>query len=215
MKYKITKEGLVSLSYLLAIPGLKLIYFFLNRIPRPATSVLTWVDNYIPFIPVFVIPYIIFYPFVLLGLIYLFKNNREVYIHTVKAYSLGLVVCYLTYLFFQTTMPRPEVTGNDLFSKIVAWIYYIDEPYNALPSIHVLGTMITMLGLKEGKYNNLLVNFLGWSIIFSTVFVKQHGILDVIAALALSHFVFNTFTSAETVGEDVPVRIGNKGRIGS
>lgn len=194
-KIPVSKENLIILGYMFAIPGLKLIYFFLNRIPRPAVNVLIWVDSYIPLLPVFVVPYIIFYPFVLCCLIFLFLRNRKTYIHVVKAYSVGLIVCYLTYLLFQTTVPRPELVHGDIFSKILGFIYHIDEPYNALPSIHVLGTMLTMLGLKEAKIDSIYMKSIGWLIIVSTMFVKQHGILDVVTGLGLSYGVYSLTTT--------------------
>ena len=86
-----SKADLKQLAYLLVVPGLKLIYIVVNRIPRPATNVLTIADTYIPVMPVFVVPYILFYPFVFSGLIYLFKHNRPAYVQTAWSYSIGQI----------------------------------------------------------------------------------------------------------------------------
>lgn len=194
-----TKSDVKQLAYLLVVPALKMIYFVINRIPRPAANVLTVVDSYLPVIPMFVVPYILFYPFVFTGLIYLFKHNRPAYVHTVWCYSIGLVLCYATYWLYQTTFPRPELLGQDIFSYLLRQIYQADKPVNCLPSIHALGTMLVMLGLAAGPHQKkLLVNFVGVLIILSTMFTKQHGVLDVIAALILGgaiYYITRTYMS--------------------
>lgn len=183
---KYNKSDLKQLAYLLVVPGLKLVYIVVNRIPRSATNVLTFADTYIPVIPMFVVPYILFYPFVFAGLIYLFKHNRPAYVQTAWSYSIGLVLCYVTYLLYQTTFPRPELLGQDIFTNMLRNIYQADKPVNCLPSIHVLGTTLIMFGLAAGpQQKRLLVNSVGTLIIISTMFTKQHGVLDVIAALIL------------------------------
>lgn len=193
------KSDLKQLAYLLVVPGLKLIYIVVNRIPRSATNVLTLADTYIPVIPMFVVPYILFYPFVFTGLIYLFKHNRPAYVQIAWSYSIGLLLCYVTYLLYQTTFPRPELMGQDIFSYILRQIYQADKPVNCLPSIHVLGTMLIMLGLAAGpKQKKLLVNSVGTLIILSTMFTKQHGVLDVLAALILGaglHYATSKYMS--------------------
>jgi membrane-associated phospholipid phosphatase len=176
-----------SLAYLLLIPTLKLLYFFFNRLPRPATVITIPFDNLIPVIPAFVLPYLAFYPFVLCSLIFLYLHHLTHYIHTILSYAAGLIICYITYLTWQTTVPRPELTSPDIFSTLLAFIYRIDAPYNCLPSIHVLGTLLIMLALTKTLGDKALwPNLLGILIILSTLFTKQHGVLDVAAGAVLA-----------------------------
>lgn len=188
------RRDIIHFGYLVAIPGLKAIYLLTNRLPvgAVATNVLTHLDSYIPVLPIFIVPYLLFYPFVFGGLLYLFIHNRESYLQTILSYSLGLAVAYLTYVAFPTTVPRLPVNGPDVFSAMLRFIYSIDQPYNCLPSIHVLGTILVMAGIWQAERNRYWwVQLMGISIILSTMFTRQHGILDVLGGLVVGFVVFS------------------------
>ena len=65
----------------------------------------------------------------------------------------------------------------------------IDEPTCCLPSIHCLSCFYIILALLKSKTNkyfkitNVIVCIL---IVFSTLFIKQHVILDVLASLIIT-----------------------------
>lgn len=69
-------------------------------------------------------------------------------------------------------------------------IYSMDTPTNVLPSIHVYNSIGAMAAIAHStslkKHRGVQIGsyVLGILIIFSTVFLKQHSITDVIAALA-------------------------------
>ncbi len=87
---------------------------------------------------------------------------------------------------------RPTITGNDIFSRIVDGIYTIDTPTNVAPSMHVLNSIAIHIGLtgyepfKKRLGLRLISLILMVIISVSTVFVKQHSILDGLWAIALS-----------------------------
>jgi membrane-associated phospholipid phosphatase len=82
---------------------------------------------------------------------------------------------------------RPDVLDTDPFCGLARIIYSHDNPYNAFPSIHVLGTFSLILAAtmarKIGKITKLGIVVVGLLIILSTVFVKQHVVLDILAGL--------------------------------
>lgn len=189
------------LLYLFSIPLLHTIYDYLNKNHTDATNILTTADHYIPFIPQFIIPYIGWYFFMFFYLIYFCQKDRKLYYESLITMNIGMLVCYAVYYLFQTTVPRPILTSNDFFTNLVRFIYTNDQPYNAFPSIHVLTTFIIMYAMFKSEidsfiHRNFVYSF-GILIILSTVFVKQHGILDGIASIMLVHILFSIVEKLE------------------
>ncbi len=123
-------------------------------------------------------------------------RNRSLYYKSLSAIVISLIISYIIFFFFQTTVPRPEVVGNDIFSSIVKFIYNTDNPYNCFPSIHVITTYIIMRNMlnheiKNNKMINIFVLILGILIIISTEFIKQHVLFDIIFAIILGEGIYN------------------------
>ncbi len=189
------KEMSRELALLLSIPLVKTIYFLLNNPGRGAVSLVTDIDRNTPFIKEFIVPYISWYVFVFAVLIYFCFKDRKIYHSSLIAINLSLLICYVIYIVFQTTVPRPQLAGNDIFTQMVEFIYSIDRPFNCFPSIHCLISFILITAINRSKIKNR-INFgiitgISVSIILSTFFIKQHVILDAIAAILLGRAVFN------------------------
>lgn len=175
---------------LLIFPILGLLYEYLNEYQQEAVNISTAFDSIIPFTPVFILPYMIWYLYMFGFLIYFWWKSPTLYWKTIIAITIGELVCFIIYFFFQTTVPRPQITGDTILLQLVSVIYNTDEPFNCFPSIHVLTTMIIMLAsthIKEtGKCQSYITQMTGILIILSTLFVKQHVIYDVVASVVLS-----------------------------
>jgi membrane-associated phospholipid phosphatase len=107
-----------------------------------------------------------------------------------------MLICFIVYFFFPTTVPRPNVPGTNLLQKLVLIIYGNDKPYNCFPSIHMMDTLlITLFVFKHNK--NLVLKIssavICVSIYLSTWFVKQHSILDAVASTILAVILFFVF----------------------
>lgn len=189
-------------KYLLSRPQVALIilaalYVFVTALyplfnkPRETTYCLnTVLDDRIVFSPAWIIPYVTWYAFLpAVGFFLMCKDKRQCAI-TLLTMILGLLLSYLTYSFFQTTVPRPNPVGDDIFSRLVQLIYHIDQPFNAFPSIHVLATYALMLGAARAQGINKAAKAAIWvvglSIILSTVFIKQHVVADILGGIALA-----------------------------
>lgn len=89
--------------------------------------------------------------------------------------------------FFPTFVLRPEIPGRDFASDVLRWVYAHDQPYNALPSAHVyLTTLITLLWSRWKPKWMLFWLAAALSISLSTLFTKQHYLLDVITGMGVA-----------------------------
>ncbi|WP_226676446.1 phosphatase PAP2 family protein [Mesobacillus jeotgali] len=188
------RKDLPYLLFLLVMPVLGLIYKILNNNPREAVILSIEIDDKIPFLPVFIVPYIIWYAFILGYLVYFWYKDTRVYLKTLTMIVIGELVCFVIYFFFQTTVPRPNLVGDGILIDLVGMIYSHDQPYNAFPSIHVLTTFAIILGniniRNKHIFHSVFVPVMGSLIIISTLFVKQHYILDMFASMFLTSFIY-------------------------
>ena len=89
------------------------------------------------------------------------------------------------------TMPRDNV-----FTRLVQFLYSTDTPTNLWPSIHVynsLGAHFAIVKSKhfENRKGIKVASFvLSTSIILSTMFIKQHSLFDVLTAFGLSAIMY-------------------------
>ena len=89
---------------------------------------------------------------------------------------------------------RPEAfVRNNLLTRFIELFYSFDTNTNVCPSLHVIGSVAAMFGLWDCK----ALQSVGWKIAatsiavcisLSTVFMKQHSIMDVLAALPVCFF---------------------------
>jgi membrane-associated phospholipid phosphatase len=139
-----------------------------------------------PLSVVWVAPYTLWYPFILLGGGWLTLKSDE---RLFRAFAAGfLCACalgVLTFYLFPTYIIDPELPGTDIFSKTLLFLQSIDGDYAAFPSAHVYVTVTLSLFLHRSfpKYGWLWL-FIYVMIALSTLFTQQHYILDVIGGTA-------------------------------
>ncbi|GGH50322.1 hypothetical protein GCM10008014_15350 [Paenibacillus silvae] len=182
----------LSLLWLLAVPILNIFYGVLNRAGDRVFSLQMNLDVLIPFIPGFIVPYLIWYPFITGVLIALAFRNRMVYFQTLIALCSGLIISYIFFALFQTSIQRPDMQNETGFiPRLVQFVYSTDQPYNCFPSIHVL---TSYLMLRGGHVFNptirLFIAIISILIIVSTVFVKQHVVADILGGILVGELCF-------------------------
>jgi len=195
------KGKIIALFFMLSIPILDVTYFLLNNTDRGFHNLSTIVDYSLPFLKIFVIPYVIWYPFIFLGFIYICFKDTEIYFKTLITLDIALIFSYITFYIFQTTMPRPDLIGNDLLTNMIRIIYNFDKPYNSFPSIHVLACYIIMKGIDKCDKGitklKIITTFVSILIILSTLFIKQHTIMDIIFAVFLGEIIFSVIKNVD------------------
>jgi hypothetical protein len=87
---------------------------------------------------------------------------------------------------------RPEVFARDNFlTELMAWFYTTDTSTNVCPSLHVCGSLAAAFGLVDTKRfsapgRRAVILLIAMTICVSTVFVKQHSILDMLWGFGFS-----------------------------
>lgn len=190
-KFNIKEIKWIDLIWLLILPIININYILAASMGNSAREIGFFLDGKIPFISLFIIPYIYWYPYILLGLIFILYKSRNKYLRVLLSIYVGMIVCYFFYYFFPVEIRRPYVADTNIFNKLVNIIYDNDRPVNCFPSIHVLNTYLIMRFTKK-EYNKAWFNYtniIGILIILSTVFIKQHYILDGLASIFLSEII--------------------------
>jgi hypothetical protein len=188
------KKNSMYLSMMIAIPILNIAYGLLDNSARGYYVLATKLDGQVPFIKVFILAYWIWYPFMIMSLIFFCINYKHIYYRVLFTIIIGMIACYIVYFFFQTKVPRPTVYGTDLLSDFVRITYKYDKPFNGFPSIHVLTTYAIIRGeggsIKKNIKTKTPMYVIGILIILATQFVKQHVILDLAIAIILGEVIY-------------------------
>ncbi len=156
------------------------------------------IDNYIPFVEIFVIPYFLWFAYVAFVIVFFFFNNKDDYYRTCIFLFTGMTV----FLIISTLWPnghhlRPELMPRDnIFTRMISILYKTDTATNLWPSIHVYNSIGAHLAIAKSSCfkNNPLIRgcsfLLAASIVMSTVFIKQHSMFDVLTAWGLAAIMY-------------------------
>ncbi len=186
------KRGLYSLTYIV----LSSLYPLTNKLTGRERELTTALDNMIPFNKYFIYPYVYWYLYVAAFFIYFLLCDEENYYKMLISLNVGVVISYMIYIIFPTTVPRPNFDpGGGLVGFLFKFVYSNDNPYNCLPSIHVLNTMTIAIYVQKDKLHlsktiKILSIISAILIIYSTFAIKQHVVLDAIAGTALSFGIY-------------------------
>lgn len=151
----------------------------------------TAIDDQIPFCEYFVIPYLLWFVFVAAtGLYFLFFHQTwKEYYQFALTLGIGMTLFLIISLVFPNGQDlRPVLTGDGVFVRIVRLIYHTDTPTNVLPSIHVFNALACCAAILKNqrkhfkKSTDLFAVILTILIIMSTMFLKQHSVVDVVLA---------------------------------
>lgn len=156
-------------------------------------------DNYIPFLEIFVIPYLFWFAFVVIGVMYFFFTNAKEFYQVMGFLIIGMTI----FLIISTIFPnglhlRPvEFPRDNIFTDMVKNIVYAnDTSTNVLPSIHAfnsLGVSIAVFhseSLKKRIGIQIATHASTFLILMSTVCLKQHSITDVVAAVLMAVLIY-------------------------
>ena len=185
---KINDQVLKRVGILLFLIALQLLYFPINQNMGGGITTYLPIDAHITLSPIWAIPYLLSILWWVGAIIWAtIKMEYMRFVHFSLCLSLTIVISYAIYIFFPTYVDRPKIVSQDFLSQLVIFIYGNDRPYNALPSGHTYTTLIISIfwyyWLPKQRYLWIAIAIL---VILSTLFTKQHAILDLITASILA-----------------------------
>lgn len=161
-------------------------------------------DDKIPFCPYFIIPYVLWYFFLIGTVIYfaVFCPSKKEYYQYLGTLGVGMTLFLLiSYVYPNGQHLRPDLgsTGGGVFISVIRFLYKIDTPTNIFPSMHVFNATASCIALyqnercRKNKLFTVSQIILTISIVLSTMFLKQHSVADVMTALILNILCYQLF----------------------
>jgi len=156
------------------------------------------IDDYIPFVEVFVVPYFLWFAYVAAVIMFFFFKGKDDYFRTCIFLFTGMTI----FLIISTLWPnghhlRPFVMPRDnIFTQIIKALYKTDTATNLWPSIHVYNSIGCHLAIAKSDYfkskpiTRAASFVLATSIVLSTMFIKQHSVFDVLTAFGLAAIMY-------------------------
>ncbi len=154
----------------------------------------TELDDLIPFSEYFIIPYLLWFVYVGAAIAWFFFTNREDYYRLCTFLFTGMTLCLLICTIFPNgTDLRVSVDPDkNVFCWLVSLIHRADTNTNIFPSIHVynsIGVHLAVCRSERFRGNRRITALsacLMTAICLSTVFLKQHSVIDVLGAILLA-----------------------------
>jgi membrane-associated phospholipid phosphatase len=160
-------------------------------------------DLQIPFCEWFVIPYVLWFPYIIFTMVLAVMSGKKGFLHSCAIIYLSIFIPMTFCLFVPNGIPielRPDFEAlgrNNPAIWLVKFIYLVDSPpRNCMPSMHVsvsCALFFTILTNKQIPWRKWLIpcSFLLSALICAaTVLIKQHSILDVYYGVIVAVSVF-------------------------
>lgn len=144
--------------------------------------------------PAWMLVYGSLYVFVLL-LPVLVVRQRELFRRALKSYLFVMIVAYVGFVLYPTAAPRPEdVAGTGFAVWALRLAYSLDPPYNCFPSLHVAYAFVSALAAYR-VHRGVGAIAAVWAALIgvSTLYTKQHYVLDVVAGALAAYAAYVFF----------------------
>lgn len=179
------------LKLLLGWIGYFILYFLTENLipPENCHIVHCRLDDIIPFCEWFLIPYVFWYLLIVGSLLYFALYDPDSFRKLMTYIIITQVVAMAVYILWPSRQDlRPEEFARDnLLTRSVAFLYSFDTNTGVCPSLHVAYSLgILSVWLRQKDASLLWKSFVVVAVILiclSTAFIKQHSVVDIIAAL--------------------------------
>ncbi|MBR6638423.1 MAG: phosphatase PAP2 family protein [Lachnospiraceae bacterium] len=173
-------------------------FFLLEEHVTHYTPIKIWLDDYIPFCEYFIVPYLLWFAYIAVVVLYFLFTSKKDYYYLCANLFIGMTI----FLIISTVWPngqdlRPAFFPRDnIFTDLVRNLYEGDTCTNVFPSLHVYNSVVIHIGvaksekLRKYKWIQISSFILMVSICLATVFLKQHSCMDVFGALALNYLIY-------------------------
>lgn len=191
---KLNTPEFAHLKYLLFWPIFGLMFLTVERlwIRDYYIPIHCPLDDMIPFCEYFLIPYLFWFVFLIGIHLYTLFFDTESFKKLMKFIIVSYSLTMLIYILFPNCQELRPLTfeRDNIFTRFLSEFYQFDTNTNVFPSLHVIGSAAVMVSAWNSKHFHTP----GWRIVFgvtavlisvSTVFLKQHSVLDVFAAVPI------------------------------
>lgn len=156
---------------------------------KTAVYLTSELDKYIPFNRHWVWAYYLYFPFILLPILFL-RDSRELF-QAFIFYCITAGITLTIFALWRTGMYRPEIAADDLSARLLKGIYAKDYPYNCFPSQHVAYSFTaTLVFFRRKRLYGWLALVIALLISMSTLFIKQHWFIDVPAGILVAFLAY-------------------------
>lgn len=162
-------------------------------------------DDRIPFVPAFIVPYILWYPYVPGMLLITCFRDRGAFRRQAWTLFSGMLLSTAFFLICPTCIDfRPDAAGPGLLRWLCRFIYAHDRPVNVLPSLHCFETTTIHLASFGGSFGRrhkamrAASGVLAVLICLSTLFIRQHSVLDLLAGCGLAAVTYTLAVLLQT-----------------
>ena len=148
-------------------------------------------DRMLPLVPFFVVFYVLAFAQWITGYLLIGREKKEYCYRFFLGEIIAKAICLVIFLVFPTTLNRPEITGNGIFERLLAFIYSVDAADNLFPSIQCLESWMCWRGCRKLTQTRLPGWFSGANLVLtllvfaSTVLCKQHVLIDIAGGVAV------------------------------
>lgn len=204
MNKKSIKQLLVKYKH-----GLILSYFFIyitwftileHTVTTKYTVIHCSLDDLIPFNELFIIPYFLWFGYIFATVAYFFFKSKQDYYRCCAYLFTGMTICLFIYTVFPNghhlRVNLDTLGRHNIFIDMLSGIYKVDTPTNVFPSIHVFNSVGALIAINKSerlhkiKWLQCCAFILTVMICLSTVYLKQHSVLDVLGALILNIIMY-------------------------
>ena len=153
---------------------------------RPAITLdRSFIDGWVPFLDWTIWVYLSEYPFMVLA-VWLGTDDRErsrLFYAFILAAAIGLAI----FILWPTAVARESPGSDGVTGLLWRWLYSVDTPANALPSLHVANTCLAAARLRRcGGAWRIMAPVWALLIVLSTLTTKQHYAIDIVGGMALA-----------------------------
>jgi membrane-associated phospholipid phosphatase len=179
-----------------ALVSLAPVYFVVGELTRGRPTYMPFIalDHAVPLQPAWMLVYGSLSAFVMF-LPLLVVRDRELGRRAMQAYLSVMIVGYAGFVLYPTTAPRPTyVGGGGFFAWSLRLAYSIDPPHGCFPSLHVAYSFVSALTCYR-VHRGVGVAAAVWAALIgvSTLYTKQHYVVDVVAGAAVAFVAYAVF----------------------
>ena len=155
-------------------------------------------DEHIPFIEYFIIPYLMWFVFIAGVFLYFFFTDVPGFYKLAIFMFTGMTVFLIVSTIFPNGQDlRPVVFERDnIFVDMVRMLYRTDTCTNVFPSLHVFNSLSVCVAVADSeelrKHRGICMAtyILAGLIILATMSLKQHSLLDVLGACLMACIIY-------------------------